>query len=78
METGSYIGEGYVTDERAAEMVKEAVQDAEERAYVLAAARLRAEVKRLDYPRSMFPQQAQNIARRQEAFEVAARYLEGN
>lgn len=46
--------------------------------YVLAVKALRDEIKRLDYPRSMFPQQAQNIARRQEAFEVAARYLEGS
>lgn len=46
--------------------------------YGRAAKLLRDEIKRLDYPKSMYPQQAEKIAKRQEAFTLAARYLEGD
>lgn len=40
-----------------------------------ATALLRAEIERLEYPKSMIPQEAKNIERRQEAFEAAIRFL---
>lgn len=44
---------------------------------LVAARLLRDEIKRLDYPKSMFPQEAEKISRKQSAFEIAARFLEG-
>ena len=58
--------------------VREERDEAREQAYSFVAAKLRAEIKRLDYPKSMFPQEAGTIAKRQQAFTIAARYLEGD
>lgn len=41
-----------------------------------AAAILRAEAERLEYPRTMVPQESEKIARRQNAFRTAAHYLD--
>lgn len=48
----------------------------EDAACKVAATLLRNEIVRLEYPKSMFPQEAEKIGRRQTAFQAAIRFLD--
>lgn len=51
-------------------------EKSEDAACKVAADLLRAEVARLEYPKSMFPQEREKIARRQLGYEAAIRFLD--
>lgn len=56
--------------------LQSATGSSEDAACKVAAVLLRNEIVRLEYPKSMFPQEAEKIGRRQTAFQEAVRFLD--